>query len=76
MFENASAGWWFITVLSNAVGTAFMLYGIKQRRLYHLLFGVALGACPYFVANAWLALLICAVLTVVFVLFIKYRSPA
>ncbi len=55
----------FLTILFGSIGTGFIVYGRKQRKLIPLLCGIALLAEPLLIRGAfWLttiSLLLCAV---------------
>jgi hypothetical protein len=52
------------SVLLGAVGMGFFAYGKRQKRLPHLIAGIALMVYPYFVPNVLAMLLIGVALTV------------
>ena len=45
-------------MLFGSIGVGFFIYGKRQQMVVPLVCGVALMVYPYFVANAWLLLLI------------------
>ena len=45
-------------LLFGSIGVGFFIYGKRQQMIVPLVCGVALMVYPYFVANAWLLLLI------------------
>ncbi len=53
-----------LSLLFSAVGTGLFMYGKKAQRMPHLIAGVALMTCPYFITNAILLCLVCVVLAV------------
>jgi hypothetical protein len=51
-----------LSVLFTALGLVLFLYGKKTRRAAHLMAGIALMTCPYFITNAIVMVSICLVL--------------
>lgn len=49
-------------VVFGAVGMGYCVYGKKQQAVVPLLCGLGLIAVPYFVANAWALVALCALL--------------
>ena len=53
-----------LSLIFSAFGTGLMMYGKKAGRIPHLLAGVALMTCPYFISNAIALCVICIAITV------------
>ncbi|MCK5126853.1 MAG: hypothetical protein KAR42_11415 [candidate division Zixibacteria bacterium] len=60
-----SAATLFWGLLFGSIGTGYLIYGRKQRRVVPLVTGLALIAYPYFVPNLVLMVIIGAVLIAV-----------
>ncbi len=52
----------FASVVVGSIGFGFFLYGKRQRRMPHLVAGIALMVFPYFVGSVALMLVIAAAL--------------
>jgi hypothetical protein len=54
-----------LSLLFGALGMGLFLYGKKSQRLPHLMAGVALMTCPYFITNVIAMMSVCIVLAIV-----------
>jgi hypothetical protein len=54
-----------LSLLFSLVGLALFLFGKKAQRTPHLVAGLALMTCPYFITNAIAMTSICIVLAIV-----------
>jgi hypothetical protein len=54
-----------LSMLFSGLGFVLFMYGKKVGRLPHLMAGLALMTCPYFITNAVLMVSICLVLAIV-----------
>ena len=54
-----------LSLLFSALGMGLFLFGKKAQRMPHLMAGVALMTCPYFITNAIAMVSICMVLAIV-----------
>ncbi|HZV01444.1 MAG TPA: hypothetical protein VFF73_32320 [Planctomycetota bacterium] len=70
---NLDAGSLFASLAISSVGFGIFLYGKKQKRLPHLLAGVALMAYPYFVPGV-LPMIAIAVVVVAALWFVASRD--
>ena len=53
-----------LSLLFSACGMGLFMYGKKAQRLPHLVAGLALMTCPYFITNAIALTSICVVIAV------------
>lgn len=53
-----------LSVLFGAIGLGLFVFGKKQKRFVPLACGIGLMACPYFISNLYLLLLVCVTMTV------------
>ena len=58
------SGYLALSLLFGAVGTGLFLFGKKAGKIPHLVAGVALMTCPYFITNAIAMVSVCVVLAV------------
>jgi len=65
--SEMSGWWWLVTLLSGAVGGGVLVYGIRQKDVRSLIFGVALSVLPMAVGVAWQSALIAVGLVLGFV---------
>jgi hypothetical protein len=54
-----------LSLLFGALGMGLFLFGKKAQRMPHLMAGVALMTCPYFITNAIAMVSICVILAIV-----------
>ena len=54
-----------LSLLFGAVGFGLFMYGKKAQRMPHLMAGVALMTCPYFITNVIAMMSVCVVLAVI-----------
>ncbi len=64
--------WWTVAILTGAFGSGMLLYGMRQKDVITLVFGLLLNAVPMFVDTGGLAILLTIVVGVLFVLVKKY----
>ena len=67
MNGGLSGWWWFVTLVSGAVGAGILVYGIRQKDVRSIVFGAALSVVPMTVGAAWQSALIAAGLVLGFV---------
>ena len=53
-----------LSLLFGAVGLGLFMYGKKCQRIPHLMAGVALMTCPYFITNVIAMMSICIVVAI------------
>jgi hypothetical protein len=53
-----------LSLLFSALGMGLFLFGKKTQRLPHLMAGLALMTCPYFITNVIAMMSVCIVLAV------------
>ena len=53
-----------LSLLFGALGMGLFLFGKKTQRLPHLMAGVALMTCPYFITNVIAMMSVCTVLAI------------
>ena len=53
-----------LSLLFGMVGMALFMYGKKAQRVPHLMAGVALMTCPYFITNVIAMMSVCIVVAV------------
>ena len=53
-----------LALLFGMVGMALFMYGKKTQRLPHLMAGVALMTCPYFITNVIAMMSVCIVVAI------------
>jgi hypothetical protein len=53
-----------LSLLFGMVGMALFMYGKKAQRMPHLMAGVALMTCPYFITNVIAMMSVCIVVAV------------
>jgi hypothetical protein len=53
-----------VSLLFGMVGMALFMYGKKAQRIPHLMAGVALMTCPYFITNVIAMMSVCIVVAV------------
>jgi hypothetical protein len=53
-----------LALLFGMVGMALFMYGKKAQRMPHLMAGVALMTCPYFITNVIAMMSVCIVVAV------------
>jgi len=71
--EAATDGLWLMmAVVSGAIGSGMLLYGIRQKEPVSLLFGIALGVVPMLASTGVTALILTVALTALFILAKKY----
>jgi hypothetical protein len=58
-------------MLFSTIGTGYFIYGKRQAMIVPLVCGIALAIYPWFVSNAWLLVLIGAVLMAI-PYFVRY----
>ena len=51
-----------LSLLFSAIGTGLLMYGKKAGRIPHIVAGVALMTCPYFISNAIALTAICIII--------------
>ncbi len=71
MEGDTNSAWLFITVITSAIGSAMLIYGIRQKKPVPLVFGVLIGGYCYLVHTAWIALLIGIILIAAFIIVQK-----
>lgn len=54
-----------LSLMFSVVGLALFMFGKKTQRMPHLVAGLALMTCPYFISNAIAMTSICVILAVV-----------
>lgn len=73
MNGETSALWWIVAVVTGAVGTAMLVYGIRQKEPLPLGFGIALGLVPMLVSSGWAAALLSVAVVALFIVIRKYN---
>ena len=53
-----------LSLLFGAVGMGLFMYGKKAQRMPHLMAGVALMTCPYFIPNVIAMMSVCIVVAI------------
>ena len=53
---NLDPGSLLLSIVISGIGFVAFMYGRKQKRLPHMVAGLALMVYPYFVSNVWLML--------------------
>jgi len=54
----------FLSVIFGAIGTGYIVYGRRQKRIIAFICGVALCAYPYFISNTILVIIVGIVLMI------------
>ncbi|MCK5861972.1 MAG: hypothetical protein KAH38_05775 [Candidatus Hydrogenedentes bacterium] len=58
METDAGALWWLTVLFSSAVGTAMLVYAVRQKDPMTLFFGLALSSVPMLVSSGVLSVLL------------------
>jgi hypothetical protein len=53
MIASMSGLWLMVTVVTGAVGTAMLVYGIRQREPLSLCFGIGISIIPMIISSGW-----------------------
>ncbi len=72
MNTEPSGLWWAVVVVTGAVSTGMVVYGIRQKDLPPLVFGVGLGLVPVFVSTGWIAAILSFAIVAAFYFHRKY----
>lgn len=51
MSGEADALWWLGCLIASAVGTAMLVYAVRQKDAYSLIFGLGISALPMVVSS-------------------------
>jgi predicted cobalt transporter CbtA len=71
MSGQADMLWWFGCLIASAVGTAMLVYAVRQKDAYALIFGLLISALPMFVGSG---VLMTVALTATIGLFVALRK--
>lgn len=58
MSTETSGLWWIVALFTGAVGTAMLVYAIRQKDPYILIFGMGISVVPLLVSSGWVAALL------------------
>lgn len=64
--------WWLGCLIASAVGTAMLVYAIRQKEPYSLIFGMVISALPMLVSSGLLMVVALTATTGLFVTIKKY----
>lgn len=72
MNSETSGLWWIVALLTGAIGTAMLVYAIRQKDPYVLLFGIGISIVPMLVSSGWAAALLSSIIMGSFFAVRKY----
>lgn len=58
MSTETSGLWWIVALLTGAIGTAMLVYAIRQKDPYVLIFGIGISVSPLLLSSGWAAALL------------------
>lgn len=73
MNAETSGLWWTVAIITGAIGTAMVLYAIRQKDPIPLVFGIVIGTVPMLISSGWIAAVLSIAIGVLFIAVQKYR---
>jgi hypothetical protein len=72
MNDDSGGLWWLVAVLTGAVGTAMVVYGMRQKESLPLTFGIIIGGVPILFDSAWAAAIVSVLSGILFYVLRKW----